>query len=93
MSPSSLLLAAVGEPDIKDKLKKVRAIDGEEDKIHLDGYNLLPWFKGEAEESPRKEIRYFDQVGNLNAIRYNNWKLHFAIFKGKIASAVREQTA
>ena len=36
---------------------------------------------------------YFDQVGNLNAIRYNNWKLHFAILEGNIASAVRVQTA
>ena len=36
---------------------------------------------------------YFDQVGNLNAIRYNNWKIHFALLKGNIASAVREQPA
>jgi len=50
------LLAAVGEPDIKDKLKKGYKIDGKRYKVHLDGYNLLPWFKGEVESSPRKEI-------------------------------------
>jgi arylsulfatase A-like enzyme len=87
------LLAAVGEPDIKEKLKKGLKIDGKTYKVHLDGYNLLPWFKGEVKDSPRKEIMYFDQAGNLNAIRYNNWKVHFAILKGNIASAVREQPA
>ena len=87
------LLAAVGEPDIKEKLKKGLKINDKTYKVHLDGYNLLPWFKGEVEDSPRKEIMYFDQVGNLNAIRYNNWKAHFAILKGNIASAVREQPA
>ena len=87
------LLAAVGEPDIKEKLKKGHTINGKTYKVHLDGYNLLPWFKGEVESSPRKEIMYFDQVGNLNAIRYNNWKLHFAYLEGNIASAVRVQTA
>jgi arylsulfatase len=87
------LLAAVGEPDIKEKLLKGHTIEGKTYKVHLDGYNLLPWFKGEVKESPRKEIMYFDQAGNLNAIRYNNWKLHFAILEGNIASATREQPA
>jgi arylsulfatase len=87
------LLAAVGDPDIKEKLKKGVKIDGKTYKVHLDGYNLLPWFKGEVKDSPRKEIMYFDQVGNLNAIRYNNWKAHFAILEGNIASAERIQPA
>ncbi len=87
------VLAAVGEPDIKEKLKKGHTIDGKQYKVHLDGYNLLPWFKGEVEDSPRKEIMYFDQAGNLNAIRYNDWKLHFAYLEGNIASAVRIQPA
>jgi arylsulfatase len=56
------LLAAVGEPDIKEKLKKGHTINGKTYKVHLDGYNLLPWFKGEVADSPRKEIMYFDQI-------------------------------
>jgi arylsulfatase A-like enzyme len=87
------LMAAVGEPDIKEKLKKGLKIDGKKYKVHLDGYNLLPWFKGKVKTSPRKEIMYFDQAGNLNAIRYNDWKLHFAYLEGNIASAVRVQPA
>jgi len=87
------LLAAAGDATVKEALLQGRQVRGVNYRVHLDGYNLLPWFKGEVESSPRKEIMYFDQVGNLNAIRYNNWKLHFAIFEGNIASAVCVQTA
>jgi arylsulfatase len=83
----------VGEPDIKQKLERGHKIDGKKYKVHLDGYNLLPWFKGESETSPRQEIMYFDQTGNLNAVRYDNWKIHFAIVEGNIASAVRVKPA
>jgi arylsulfatase len=71
-------LAAAGEPAIKDKLKKggVEAI-GREYKVHLDGYNILPLLKGEAEESPRREIFYFSDDGDLTALRYDDWKLVF----------------
>ncbi len=71
-------LAAAGEPDIKAKLKKggVRAI-GRRYKVHLDGYNMLPFLTGETEESPRKEIFYFSDTGDLAALRYDDWKLMF----------------
>ena len=49
-------------------------------KVHLDGYNFLPYFKGEAKKAgPRDAIYYFDQGGNLNAVRWNDWKLSFAV--------------
>ena len=35
------------------------------------------------EESPRKEIYYFGQGGELNAIRVQNWKIHFATVDGQ----------
>ena len=63
------LLAAAGEPDIVDKVKKGHQANGKTFKVHPDGYNFLPFFKGEAKESPRKEIYYFGQGGDLNAIR------------------------
>jgi arylsulfatase len=47
-------------------------------------------FKGEVKESPRKEILYFGQGGELNAIRTGDWKVHFATFRGNIATGVRE---
>jgi len=87
------ILAAAGEPNIKEELLKGKQVGDKNFKIHLDGYNMLPFFKGEVKESPRKEIFYFDAQGNLNAIRYNNWKLHFAIMEGSINEAYRKTPA
>lgn len=72
------ILAAVGEPDIKKKLKKggVEAI-GRTYKVHLDGYNILPLLTGETDKSPRHEIFYFSDDGDLTALRYDDWKILF----------------
>jgi arylsulfatase A-like enzyme len=71
-------LAAAGEPDIKEKLKKgkYKAI-GRRYKVHLDGYNILPLLTGETDQSPRKEIFYFSDDGDLTSLRYGDWKLVF----------------
>jgi arylsulfatase len=45
--------------------------------VHLDGYNFLPYFKGEVEKSPRIEYFYFSDDGDLMAMRYDNWKIVF----------------
>jgi arylsulfatase A-like enzyme len=84
------LVAAAGEPNVKEKLLNGYEANGKNFNVHLDGYNMLPYFKGEVSESPRREIFYFDAGGNLNAIRYNNWKLHFAIMEGSINEAYRK---
>src|SRR5215471_8973616 len=70
------LLAAAGEPDIKDKLLKGFKVGNMTYKVHLDGYNLLPALKGGA-EWPRKEFLYWTDDGDLAALRYNQWKLVF----------------
>ena len=71
-------LAAAGAPDIKERLLEggVQAI-GREYKVHLDGYNILPMLTGETEESPRREIFYFSDTGDLTALRYGDWKAVF----------------
>jgi len=71
-------LAAAGEPNIKEKLMKgnVKAI-GRTYKVHLDGYNILPVLTGKAKKSPRHEIFYFSDDGDLTALRYDDWKLIF----------------
>jgi hypothetical protein len=37
-------------------MSKGYAIGGKTFKVHLDGHNLIPFFKGEVQESPRKEF-------------------------------------
>jgi arylsulfatase len=71
-------LAAAGDPDIKENLKAggVEAI-GRSYKVHLDGYNFLPYMTGEVQEGPRREIFYFSDEGDLTALRYNDWKAVF----------------
>ena len=84
------LAAAAGEPDLVKKMLNGYKANGKTFNCHLDGYNLMPFFKGETKEAPRKEIFYFDAGGNLNAIRYNNWKLHFTYMEGAINEAFRK---
>ena len=72
-------LAAAGEPDVKEKLLKGHSANGKDFKVHLDGYDFLPYLTGQTEESPRNEIFYFDDDGSLNAFRYKRWKMHFKI--------------
>jgi arylsulfatase len=72
-------LAAAGKDDVKEDLLdgySSKAL-GRKYKIHLDGYNILPLLTGETEESPRKEIFYFSDDGDLTALRYQDWKLIF----------------
>jgi arylsulfatase len=88
------LLAAAGVPDIKEQMKTgFNGAGGKSFKVHLDGYNFLPYFKGDVRQAPRDAIYYFDQGGNLNAIRWNDWKLSFATTKGNIATGVRETSS
>jgi arylsulfatase len=72
------LMAAAGEPDITEKLKKGHQVGDRTYKVHLDGYNLLPYLKGDADASPRKEFLYWGDDGNLISLRYAQWKVVFA---------------
>ena len=83
-------LAAAGEPDIVEKLKKGYEANGKTWKVHADGYNFLPLFKGETNKGPREEIFYFGQGGDLNAVRWNDWKVSFAVVNGNIATGTRD---
>jgi arylsulfatase A-like enzyme len=71
------LLAAAGDPTVKADLLKGRKVGDMTYKVHLDGYNLMPFLKGEEEVSPRKEFLYWTDDGNVAALRYNNWKITF----------------
>ena len=70
-------LAAAGEPDVVEKLKAGHTIGDTTFKVHIDGYNLLPYLTGEAASSPRKGFVYFSDDGDLLALRFDNWKVVF----------------
>jgi len=71
------LVAVAGQDDVKEKLLKGYTVDGKTFKVHLDGYNFLPYLTGEADEGPREEIFYFSDDGDLTALRYDDWKMIF----------------
>jgi len=73
------LLAAAGVPDVKEKLLTGYTTGKSTFKVHLDGYNQLPYLTGKTTEDPRKEMFYFNDDGSLVALRYDRWKLHFQI--------------
>ena len=83
------LMAAVGEPDIKEKLLKGHRANGKTFKAHLDGYDQSDLLAGKG-PGQRNEIFYFDAGGNLNAVRYKDWKVHFTIMEGAINEAYRK---
>ncbi len=69
--------AAAGEPNLVEKVKQGYRAGDKTFKVHLDGQNLLPFFKGEAKESPRKEFVYWNDDGQLVALRFEQWKILF----------------
>ena len=69
------LLAAAGEPDIAEKLLNGHQAGDKTFKVHIDGYNLLPYLTGEAKESPRKFFFYISDDGDILAIRMGDWKV------------------
>ena len=75
------LVAAAGEPAVKEKLLNGYEANGKTFKVHLDGYNVTDFLVGNG-PSPRKEFFYFNDDGSLVALRYNQWKLVFAEQRG-----------
>ena len=70
-------VAMAGDPDIKEKLLTGYQAGNKTFKVHLDGYNLVPYLKGEVDKSPRVEYFYFSDDGDLMALRYDHWKTVF----------------
>ncbi|MFD1504647.1 arylsulfatase [Georgenia yuyongxinii] len=71
------LLAAAGESDVVEKLKTGHTIGDVTYRVHIDGYNLLPYLTGKEEKSPRQGLVYFSDDGDVLALRWDNWKAVF----------------
>jgi arylsulfatase len=85
------LMAGAGVPDIKDKLLKGHKAGDKTFKVHLDGYNQMPYLTGQEKESPRNEFFYYGEH-DLYAIRYKNWKVHFLLKDNWFAGATLKPT-
>jgi len=70
-------VALAGDANVKENLKKKKKRRQKGFRVHLDGYNFLPYLSGQEEKGPRKEIFYFSDDGDLTAVRYNDWKAVF----------------
>jgi arylsulfatase A-like enzyme len=68
-------LAAAGEPDIVGKLLRGHKAGDKTFKVHIDGFNMLPYFMGEEKESPRNFVFYISDDGDILAIRMGDWKV------------------
>jgi len=71
------LVAAAGDGDIVEKLKKGAPAGKKNFKVHIDGVNLMPFWKGEVKENPRKGFLYWSDEGDVMALRVGQWKIHF----------------
>jgi arylsulfatase A-like enzyme len=70
-------LSMAGEPDVVEKLENGHEADGKLFTVHIDGYDLLPYLTGQADTSPRPGFIYFDDDGDLVALRWAHWKVVF----------------
>ncbi|WP_447919817.1 arylsulfatase [Achromobacter aegrifaciens] len=72
------LAAAAGLPNVKQDLLKGTKLNGNDYKVHLDGYDNLDYWTGKTEKSARREILYYDET-DLMAIRVDAWKMHIGV--------------
>jgi arylsulfatase len=77
------LMAAAGEPDVKEELLSGYQAGDKSFRVHLDGFNMLPYFEGQAEQSPRDNFFYFSDDGELIGLRHERWKFVFAEQRAK----------
>jgi arylsulfatase len=69
--------AAGGNPNVVAQCLSGYSANGKTFKVHLDGYNLMPFFTGSAKEAPRRDFLYWNDDGELVAIRIQDWKVVF----------------
>jgi arylsulfatase len=84
------LAAAAGDATIKDKLATGVELNGRTYRNYIDGENMLAYFRGEAENSPRQNFFYVNDDGQVVAIRYDDWKVVFLENRGQAFGVWRE---
>jgi arylsulfatase len=82
--------AACGETDLPEKVKKGYKIGDKTFKVHLDGFNLMPFLKDEKVKCPREGFLYWSDDGELLAVRVGHWKATFQEQRAKGLDVWRE---
>ena len=77
------LASAAGDTTLKQDLLEGRRIGRKNVRLHLDGYDFLPYLTGEAERGPRREFHYLNDEGMPVGVRVGDWKIVFAENRGK----------
>jgi arylsulfatase len=72
------LVAAAGDPDLKQKLLKGTRVGNKNSKLYLDGYNFLPYLTGQADKGPRQMFVYHNDGAMPVCIRVGDWKVVYA---------------
>ncbi len=70
-------VAAGGNPNVVAECMKGCTAGSKSFHVHLDGYNMIPFFKGEVKEDPRKDFLYWSDDGDMMAIRLARFKIIF----------------
>ncbi|KFF59807.1 arylsulfatase [Cryobacterium sp. MLB-32] len=70
-------LAAAGDTTTVGELTTGKTIEDRTYKVHIDGFNFLPYLTGEAARGPRDFFVYFSDDGDVLALRYDHWKAVF----------------
>jgi arylsulfatase len=73
------LLAAAGNPDVTKQLLNGSKVGSMTYKVHLDGYDMGPYLTGKVKESPRNNIFYFSDDGDVIALRVGDYKFNLAV--------------
>ena len=71
------MLGVAGDAQVSDKLRTGYKIGDMNYKVHLDGFNLVPYLTGQATKSPRESFLYVNDDQQVVALRYDNWKFVF----------------
>ncbi len=71
------LAAAAGQPNVKESALTGLTAGASTYKVHFDGYNLMPYFKGETKEWPRRDFVYWTDDGDPAGLRFEQWKMVF----------------
>ena len=73
------LLAAAGDPDVSKKLLNGCSSVAKTYKVHLDGYNMIPYITGSVKDSPRNALIYFSDDGEVVGVRIGDYKFNLAV--------------